>query len=128
MSERYKNRLSDPFFDRIDLHVTMQKVSVSDTADTSSELMHEQVLKAIEFAHKRGQNCYNGKLDDTQIERFCTMNDEALKVLQDATQRFSLSFRAIKKVLKVARTIADLTEHEVIEKKDILEALSYRRR
>jgi magnesium chelatase family protein len=56
------------------------------------------------------------------------MNDEAKESLENAVLRFSLSFRAIKKVQKVARTIADLDQSQVIGKKDILEALSYRHR
>ena len=56
------------------------------------------------------------------------MNDEARESLENAVHRFALSFRAIKKVQKVARTIADLDQNQIIGKKDILEALSYRHR
>ncbi len=126
--QRYKNRLSDPFLDRIDLLVTMQNVSVEDKSDITSKELHEKVLKAISFMSKRGQNEFNGKLSDSLIERYCILDNEAQDILDSAISRFSLSFRAIKKVQKVARTIADLQEHETITKNDVLEALSYRRR
>jgi magnesium chelatase family protein len=70
----------------------------------------------------------NGKLDDSEIEKYCLLDNEAQKTLEGAIEHFSLSFRAIKKLQKVARTIADLEQNEMIRKKDILEALSYRRR
>ena len=71
---------------------------------------------------------FNGKLNDEEIEKYCIMNDEARESLENAVHRFALSFRAIKKVQKVARTIADLDQNQIIGKKDILEALSYRHR
>ncbi|WP_345992878.1 YifB family Mg chelatase-like AAA ATPase [Sulfurimonas sp. HSL-1716] len=126
--KKYKNRLSDPFLDRIDIAVTMQNISAADRSDVTSKQLHEKVLQTTEFISKRGQNSFNGKLSDEEIERFCVLNDEAKDILDNAVLRFSLSFRAIKKVQKVARTIADLEQRELIGKKDILEALSYRRR
>jgi magnesium chelatase family protein len=56
------------------------------------------------------------------------LDDEALNILQGAVSRFGLSHRSIASIKKVARTIADINAHQLIEKKDILEALSYRRR
>jgi magnesium chelatase family protein len=126
--QRYKNRLSDPFLDRIDLHVTMQNVSYEDKSDISSQELHKKVIDTIAFIAKRGQKEFNGKLDDSEIEKYCLLDNEAQKTLEGAIERFSLSFRAIKKLQKVARTIADLEQNEMIRKKDILEALSYRRR
>lgn len=125
---KYKNRLSDPFLDRIDIKVTMQNITINDKSDVSSKELHHSVLKTIEFISKRGQKSFNGKLSDEEIEKFCILDDEAKISLENAIQRFSLSFRAIKKVQKIARTIADLEQSEVIRKKDVLEALSYRRR
>lgn len=125
---RYKNRLSDPFLDRIDLHVTMQNIALSDPASVSSQELHTQVIEAVTFAHSRGQNCYNGKMNDAEIEKFCILEDEAENILENAVLKFSLSFRAVKKLLKVARTIADLQKSEKIRKQDMLEALSYRKK
>ncbi len=126
--QRYKNRLSDPFLDRVDINVTMQNVNVEDKPSYSSKEMHKMVVDAHIFSKERGQESFNAKLSDKDIEKFCLLDDEARSVLDMAINRFSLSFRSIKKVQKVGRTIADLDASLIIEKKHILEALSYRRR
>ncbi|SFV74882.1 MG(2+) CHELATASE FAMILY PROTEIN / ComM-related protein [hydrothermal vent metagenome] len=126
--QRYKNRLSDPFLDRIDLYVVMQNVKATDTPSYSSKEMHQMVIQAHQFLKQRNQPTFNGKLDDTDIEKFCILSDEAQIVLQKAIERFHLSFRSINKIKKVSRTIADLDQSNIIEKKHLLEALSYRRR
>jgi len=125
---RYKNRLSDPFLDRVDLNVVMQNVSAKDKASLSSKEMHKMVVQAHIFAKRRGQTNFNARLSDKEIESFCTFSGEAKQTLDMAVSRFTLSFRSIKKVQKVSRTIADLDGSEIIEKKHLLEALSYRRR
>jgi len=126
--QRYKNRLSDPFLDRIDINVVMQNVNSDDKPSYTSKELHKMVVESHIFAKNRGQNRFNAKLSDSEIEKFCVMSDEAKNSLDMATGRFSLSFRSIKKVQKVSRTIADLDSSSLIEKKHILEALSYRRR
>ena len=77
---------------------------------------------------KRGQDKFTAKLEDKDIDKFCIMDDEAKIILDKATFNFSLTFRSIKKVQKVSRTIADIDNSELIKKRHILEALSYRRR
>ncbi|MCW8896183.1 YifB family Mg chelatase-like AAA ATPase [Sulfurimonas sp.] len=126
--QRYKNRLSDPFLDRIDLSVVMQHVNSNDTAGISSKEMHEKVIEVHKRVKNRGQRNFTAKLCDADIEKFCMLNSEAQDVLDIAVDRFALSFRSIKKIQKVSRTIADLDNSEIIEKSHILEALSYRRR
>ena len=126
--QRYKNKLSDPFLDRIDLNVTMTSVSVDDKSSMSSKQMHQQVIDVHHIIKNRGQEKFTAKLDDNDIEKFCIFNEEAKNILDMATYNFSLSFRAIKKVQKVSRTIADIDNSKLIQKQHILEALSYRRR
>ena len=126
--QRYKNKLSDPFLDRIDMNVTMQSVSLNDKPSLSSKEMHKKVVESHIFMKQRGQKDFNAKLSDKEIEKYCILNDEAKLVLDMAINRFSLSFRSIKKVQKVARTIADLEQEEVIQKHHLLEALSFRKR
>ncbi len=125
---RYKNRLSDPFLDRIDLYVRMQTVSADDRSSVTSQQIHQQVLEAHAIQRQRGQSELNGRLSDREIEQFCQLDSEADTLLTQAINRFSLSFRSIKKVQKSARTIADLDDSKIIEKRHLLEALSYRRR
>ena len=126
--KRYQNKLSDPFLDRIDLFVVMQEVCASDTADISSSSMHEAVLQAFSAQKRRGQLRLNGKLSEEEIEKYCTLEGEAQKVLDSAVGKFGLSHRSIASIKKTARTIADLNAHAKIERADLLEALSYRRR
>ncbi len=126
--KRYQNKLSDPFLDRIDLFVVMQEVQSSDKGDISSKQMHEEVLKAFKIQKQRGQQRLNGKLNEEEIETYCKLDVEASRILESAIGKFGLSHRSIASVKKIGRTIADLNVHEKIEKSDVLEALSYRRR
>ncbi|MDF1875358.1 YifB family Mg chelatase-like AAA ATPase [Sulfurimonas sp. SAG-AH-194-I05] len=126
--KRYKNKLSDPFLDRMDLNVVMQNTNAKDSSSFSSKELHKIVVQTHIFMLKRGQSVFNAKIKDTEIDRFCVLNEEAKEVLDMAIHRFGLSFRSIKKVQKVSRTIADIDTSEMIEKKHILEALSYRKR
>lgn len=126
--KRYRNRLSDPFLDRIDLFVTMQEVKSEDQKGETSAAMHRQVIEAFVRQKKRGQERLNGKLTEAEVDRFCALDSEAETILAQAVRRFALSHRSIVSIKKVARTIADLEGSESIGKKHLLEALSYRRR
>ncbi len=126
--KRYANRLSDPFLDRIDLFVVMQEVQSEDKGDMTSQSMHREVIKAFKLQKRRGQERLNGKLTEDEVEKFCILSDEAKGVLESAIAKFALSHRSIASIRKVGRTIADLSGNSVIKKRDILEALSYRRR
>ncbi len=126
--KRYANKLSDPFLDRIDLFVVMQEVQSDDKSDVTSEAMHHSVIEAFKMQKSRKQKRLNGKLAEDEIEKYCLLTEDANKILESAIGRFALSHRSIASVKKIGRTIADLNKHEKIEKKDILEALSYRRR
>lgn len=126
--KRYKNRLSDPFLDRIDLFVVMQEISPEDKGDIDSKRMKAMVKDAFVIQKERGQKRLNGKLIEEEVERFCQLSKEADKVLFAAIDRFALSHRSIGSIKKVARTVADLEGVKMIEKRHVLEALSYRRR
>jgi magnesium chelatase family protein len=126
--QRYKNRLSEPFLDRIDLYVVMTD-SFSDNKNiVSSKELHEKVIKAFIKQKQRGQKELNGKLSDKDIKKYCLLDNESLGILEKARSNYQLSFRSINKVLKVARTIADLNDNEIITKNDLLQSLSYRKR
>jgi len=126
--KRYKNRLSDPFLDRIDLFVVMQEISIDDKKDISSQELKRMVNLAFKAQKVRGQKNLNGKLKEDEVEAYCHISKEAEKILFSAIERFGLSHRSIGSIKKVARTIADLENSISIEKKHLLEALSYRRR
>lgn len=126
--QRYKNRLSEPFLDRIDLYVVMND-SFSDNKNivTSKEL-HENVIKAFIKQKNRNQKELNGKLSEEEIKKYCILDDEAKEILEKARLNYQLTFRSINKVLKVARTIADLNDNEIISKNNLLQSLNFRRR
>ncbi len=126
--KRYKNRLSEPFLDRIDLYIVMNETNLNDKSTMSSKNLHKKVIEAFKMQILRGQKELNGKLNDEEIKRFCVLNEDLKKVLYKATINFNLSFRSVNKILKVARTIADLDSSSEIKKIHLMQALSYRRR
>jgi magnesium chelatase family protein len=126
--QRYKNRLSDPLLDRIDLYVKMSEVKSDDKSTLSSSSMHQIVLKAYTRQLMRGQKEQNGKLSDIEIKKYCQLDTQSDEILNKALDSFNLTLRAKNKVLKVARTIADINDCDHIQKEHILEALSFRRR
>jgi len=126
--KRYKNRLSEPFLDRIDLYVIMNDTSVDSKSTISSNEIRKQVISAFKMQMLRGQKNLNGKLSDEEITKYCILDSQTKEVLEKARINLNLSFRSINKLLKVSRTIADLEESTNIQKKHLLESLSYRRR
>jgi magnesium chelatase family protein len=124
---KYKNRLSEPFLDRIDLFVQMEEYDKDAKADIDSKTIFEKVLKAFYMQKRRGQSVFNARLNEKELREIEASND-ALGVLEQGVVRFGLSERGKAKALKVARTIADMEESKVVEKSHILEALSYRKR
>ena len=76
----------------------------------------------------RGQAQLNGDLKEADIDKFCMLEIDAKETLELAIERFGLSYRSIANIKKVSRTIADLNGHKDITKKDLLEALSFRKR
>jgi magnesium chelatase family protein len=126
--QRYKNRLSDPLLDRIDLYVKMGEVKSDDKVTISSKELHKSVLEAFSKQILRGQKNLNGKLSDMELKEFCILDNESEEILNKAIDSFNLSLRAKNKILKVARTIADLNNSDNIKKEHILESISYRKR
>lgn len=126
--QRYKNRLSEPFLDRIDLYVVMNDTLNDSKNIVSSKELHENVIKAFVKQMQRGQEELNGKLSDADIKKYCLLDEDAKALFESAKINYQLSFRSINKVLKVARTIADLNDNKSITKNDILKSLSFRRR
>ena len=126
--KRYKQRLSDPLLDRIEIYVSMQESSFEDRSSIDSAKMHEMVIKAFVRQKLRGQKELNGKLDEREIEKFCQLHSDAESVLLKAINSFGLSHRGVGNIKKVARTIADLDDSDLIKREHLLEALSYRRR
>ena len=126
--KKYKSVISGPLLDRIDLYVAMDEVSKDDRSSISSEEMYERVVCAFRAQKLRGQSELNAKLSDKDVQKFCILESSAQNILESAISRYNLSQRGIIKTKKVARSIADLSDSEVIAKAHLLEALSFRTR
>ena len=131
--QNYIGKLSQPFLDRIDLCVEVHKVHYGDLAsenkEESSKMIRERIIKAREIQAKRYQGetiLTNAQLNTRQIEHFCALQEAEKEMMQKAYECMGLSARSYHKVLRVARTIADLDGKEEIERKHLREALSYR--
>ncbi|MBM0636474.1 YifB family Mg chelatase-like AAA ATPase [Campylobacter sp. VicNov18] len=124
--KKYKNHISAPIMDRIDLYVAMDEITKDDKSSMSSKQMSEKILQAFIFGKKRGQKEFNGKLKDEDLQRFCTLEKDAKDILDLAISRYHLSLRSLNKILKVSRSIADLDQSLLINKNHILEALGFR--
>ncbi len=123
----YKNRLSAPLLDRIDLFVQMALINEDAKSTQDSKAMHEQVIEAFKRQKMRGQRVLNGKLQESEIDTFCPLEPEAAHLLEQASLRFGLSERAVSKSKKVARSVADLAGCEAIHKTHMLKALQFRK-
>ena len=130
---KYLNRISGPLLDRLDLHVEVPPVdyaalSSTEKGETSAEI-RIRVNKAREIQNKRysgtGISC-NARLTPSLLKKYCTMTDDASEHLQKSFDVLGLSARAYDRILKVARTVADLDGSEIIEKKHIFTAISFR--
>ena len=124
---RYKNRISEPIMDRIDLYIQMSEESAKERGMSSLE-MFESVLKAFGMQKRRAQKELNGKLNEHDTVRFCIFDESAQQALEMAQNKLGLSQRSIHKVMRIARSIADLAESEIITKEHLVEALSFRKR
>ncbi len=126
---KYKNRLSEPFLDRIDLFVQMNETqgNLTSVSSLDSKQMRQMVFDAFKFQKMRKQEKFNAKLDEKGIIKFCKIDKESEEILQKAINNLGFSMRLVNKVKKVARTIADLEQSQEIRKSHILEAMSYRR-
>ncbi|MCB9802921.1 YifB family Mg chelatase-like AAA ATPase [Candidatus Nomurabacteria bacterium] len=132
--QRYQKRISGPLLDRIDLHLQVNKVKTEDlilrqSQPENSETIRQRVKKAQSKQQKRlGKSSLNGQMTSTEVKRLCPLDRDLQELLSAASERLQLSARAYFKVLKVARTIADLAGREQIVESDLLEALRYRAR
>ncbi|HAS79557.1 MAG TPA: magnesium chelatase [Fusobacteriaceae bacterium] len=130
---RYQRKISGPLLDRIDLYLEIKKLSREELTSTqdeeSSTKIKERVEKVRKIQWKRFKSSkVNGNMNSKDIKKYCKLDDKSKKILMDSIDIFGLSGRSYDKVLKVARTIADLEESKNIELSHIMEALSYRKK
>ena len=127
--KRYQEKLSGPLLDRIDLHITVPALPASDLQSAqrgeSSAVVRERVIQAYQRQQAR-QGKANNELSPSELDQFAPLGDAESRILAMAQSRLNLSARGYHRVLRVARTIADLAGSEAIQTPHLTEALSYR--
>jgi len=129
--QRYRNRISGPLLDRIDMHIEVPHVAglMSTTSEHSTRTSSGEVRKRVEAARRRQldrSRVCNAQLSNRQLEQVCVLKDAQKDLLEQAIDRFGLSSRAYHRILKVARTISDLECCEKIQTQHLTEAINYR--
>ena len=130
---RYFSRISGPLLDRIDMHIEVTPVSITDLSEerkeeTSAEIRKRVVAaRAIQSERFKGVGIHsNAMMNSAMLRTFCPLAPEVRTLLERAMERLNLSARAYDRIIKVARTIADLDGEENISTKHIAEAINYR--
>lgn len=132
--QRYMSKISGPLLDRIDLACEIQAVPFKDLSNVQpgepSSAIRERVIAARQIQTERFKDSKlvhcNAQMTDRMIHQYCVLDQQTLVILQTAMERMSLSARAYSRILKVARTIADLEGKENIEMHHVAEAVGYR--
>ena len=130
----YQNRLSGPLLDRMDIIIGVRAIEYEDAiakkieTNMSSHKLKLGVMNAVKNQEKRflTKNKSNSMMSSTEIEKYCKLTDEAQETLKKAFEKLKLSMRAYHKIIKVAQTIADIDDNDIINKSHIIEALMYK--
>lgn len=130
---KYMNRISGPLLDRIDIQIEVNPVKYSSLKLNKREEGSKQIKERVDIARNIQIDRYkefnifsNSELTPNLIEQFCKLDEQSEKILQTAFERLGLSARAYTRILKVARTIADLDNAKNVQSKHVAEAIQYR--
>ena len=132
---RYSRKISGPIIDRIDITVPIEYIGYDKLISSQKSETSEKIQKRVEKVRRIQKERYkdlkfqtNAELETKYIEKYCTLARKSQKILENAYQKLQLTTRAYMKILKVARTIADMDESQYIQEQHILESISYRRK
>ena len=129
----YRNKISGPLLDRIDIHIDVPAIAYKELSakseGTSSGQMKQSVIKARRIQAERFKTekiLANSRMNNRQVKKFCKLDEESDALLKQAIDELGLSARAYTRILKVARTIADIEDAGDITAQHISEAIQYR--
>ena len=130
---KYLNRISGPMLDRIDLHVEVPPVNYTELSSLSNEESSAQIRERVNMAREIQNERYKGtpvtcnaRLTPAMLKEYCVLDTEASAYLQQSFDKLGMSARAYDRILKVARTVADLAGSKIIKKQHIFSAISFR--
>jgi magnesium chelatase family protein len=128
MIQRYLGKISGPLLDRIDIHLEVPAVPYKEMRGNGASQSSADIRAVVERtrAIQRARGFYNAHLPTRHIRSLCTLDDAGERTLEMAVRRMGLSARAHDRILKLARTIADLGESKMISAKHVAEAVQYR--
>ena len=131
--QRYRSKISGPLMDRIDIHIEVPAVKYRDLANRNAGESSQEIKKRVDASRKiqlnrfKGMKIYsNAQMSNRHIKKFCQIDEGSQKLLEMAIDKFGLSARAYTRILKVARTIADIEGKENIETVHLSESIQYR--
>lgn len=131
--DKYLGKISNPLLDRIDLHIEVLPVEYDDLEDKSFLETSLQIKERVQSArdiqlerYKKDKIYNNSQVSNRDIKKYCKLTDSSNKILKNAFDKYKFTARTYNKILKVARTIADLDDKVNIEDKHVLEAVRYR--
>ncbi len=127
---KHRNRISAPFLDRIDIHIEVPRIDKQALDNNAakgeaSQQIRKRVYKAFRRQQQRGPR-FNAELNNKEVEKFCTLKEKEKLLLNKAMDKLKLSARAYHRILKLARTIADIENSQDIKTPHLTEAISYR--
>ncbi len=135
MIARYQKRISGSLLDRIDIHITVPRVEfeklAGDRLGEPSSVIRKRVERAREIQRERFKNTnlqVNADMGPAEVRQFCELDDAGRQLMRAAMKQMNMSARAFHRILKLARTIADLAESERLETHHLAEAVQYRAR
>lgn len=137
--QRYTKKISGPLLDRIDLHISVPRLTYKEIFSQgnesknlkiqSSEQIRQGVMRARQIQTKRfGKSQTNSEMNPNEVKTFCVINKQCSEMLEQAANKYQLSGRSIHRILKVARTIADLDDSDQVQIEHLAESLQYRLR
>ncbi len=134
--QRYRSKISGPLLDRIDIHINLPPVSLKEirsartgehSADIRRRVNNAREVQGERFINENGITC-NADMKSRQINKYCKIDSKSQDVLDQVVNKFGMSMRGYGKILKTARTIADLEQRADILPQDVSEAIGYRTR